>query len=189
MPKNNKLSCSYATQQRLAQSLKELMENESFDKLSVSDITSNCGLHRQTFYYHFDDKYELLEWIVYEELIEPFKTGFKLENIYEKFYNTFATMSKQKKFYQNSLKINTEELSRYISKIAYEYVKPIVKSVKADNSINIHSEENDSVFSEFMSYGISGVIICWVQKGMKDSPDEMTKYIQNIIFGIRNLLN
>ena len=188
MPKNNKLSCSYATQQKLAKSLKELMENESFEKLSVSDITSNCGLHRQTFYYHFEDKYELLDWIVYEALIKPMITDFKIDNIYEKFYNSFDTMSKERKFYQNSLKINTEELSRYVSKIAYEYVKPLVKSVKAENSINISDEINDSIVSEFLSYGILGVIICWVQRGMKDSPEVMTKSIKNVISGVKSLL-
>ena len=71
MPKNNKLGCSYSTQLKLAKSLKELMANQPFEKLSVSDITNNCSLHRQTFYYHFEDKYELLDWIVYKELIEP----------------------------------------------------------------------------------------------------------------------
>ncbi len=188
MPKNNKLGCSYATQQKLAKSLKELMENESFEKLSVSDITSNCNLHRQTFYYHFEDKYELLDWIVYEELILPIITEFKIDNIYEKFYNIFETMSRERKFYQNSLKINTEELSRYISKIAHEYVRPLVKSVKAENLIKFSDENNDSIFSEFLCYGISGVIISWVQRGMKESPQEMTMCIKSVISGVKILI-
>ena len=57
MPKNNKLGCSYSTQLKLAKSLKELMANQPFEKLSVSDITNNCSLHRQTFYYHFEDNF------------------------------------------------------------------------------------------------------------------------------------
>ena len=48
MPKNNKLGCSYSTQLKLAKSLKDLMSNQPFEKLSVSDITNNCDLHRQT---------------------------------------------------------------------------------------------------------------------------------------------
>ena len=115
-------------------------------------------------------------------------TDFKIDNIYEKFYNSFDTMSKERKFYQNSLKINTEELSRYVSKIAYEYVKPLVKSVKAENSINISDEINNRIVSEFLSYGISGVIICWVQRGMKDSPEVMTESIKNVISGVKCLL-
>ena len=85
MPKNNKLGCSYSTQLKLAKSLKELMANQPFEKLSVSDITNNCSLHRQTFYYHFEDKYELLDWIVYKELMEPLIDGFSFDNMYEHF--------------------------------------------------------------------------------------------------------
>lgn len=187
MPKNNKLGCSYATQQKLAASLKELMESQPFEKLSVSDITTNCSLHRQTFYYHFDDKYELLDWIVYEEIIEPFIDDFKMESIYDKLFNMFSTMNSEKKFYQNSLKINTEELSRYISRITYDYIAPLVKNIKSANSIKSSDEENTAIISEFLSYGITGVIICWVQRGMKDSPEIMTKRIENIIGNIRNL--
>ena len=41
MPKNNKLGCSYSTQLKLANSLKELMSTQSLEKLSVSDITNH----------------------------------------------------------------------------------------------------------------------------------------------------
>lgn len=92
MPKNNKLGCSYSTQLKLAKSLKELMANQPFEKLSVSDITNNCSLHRQTFYYHFEDKYELLDWIVYKELMEPLIDGFSFDNMYEHFMRLFTTM-------------------------------------------------------------------------------------------------
>lgn len=187
MPKNNKFGCSYATQQKLAKSLKELMLQVPFEKLSVSDITANCNLHRQTFYYHFEDKYELLDYIVYNELINPFITGFKMENIYDKIYALFSTMLGEKKFYQNSLRIDTQELSRYVSKIAYDYVKPVIKSIKSDNSINNSDELNDAIVAEFFSYGISGVIICWVQRGMKDSPKSMTKRVEKIIENIKLL--
>ncbi|MDD6728961.1 MAG: TetR/AcrR family transcriptional regulator C-terminal domain-containing protein [Eubacteriales bacterium] len=187
MPKNNKLGCSYATQQKLAVALKELMEHESFEKLSVSDITAKCGLHRQTFYYHFNDKYELLDWVVYEELINPFIADFRLDNAYEKIFDLFSTISSEKKFYQNSLKINTEELSRYITKIAYDYVKPLIKSIKLQGSIVGDDDSDETMAAEFLSYGISGVIICWIQGGMKDSPEIMTKRTQKIINGTKAL--
>lgn len=187
MPKNNKLSCSYATQQKLAASLKELMESEQFEKLSVSDITSNCNLHRQTFYYHFDDKYELLDWIIFEELINPFVENFKIEMLYNKFYELFSTMSREKKFYQNSLRINTYELSHYISRISDDYIFPLVKNIRNEAEIKTCDETNGVVFSQFLSYGITGVVICWVQHGMKDSPEIMTKRIENIINNLKKL--
>lgn len=58
------------TKQALAASIKELMEREPLSKISVGDITSNCGVNRQTFYYHFKDKYELVNWIYYTETVK-----------------------------------------------------------------------------------------------------------------------
>ena len=43
--------------------MKELMKRKSLEKITVSDIVQNCGLNRQTFYYHFQDKYDLVNWI------------------------------------------------------------------------------------------------------------------------------
>lgn len=40
-----------------------LQKSPSDDKITINDITEKCGINRQTFYYHFHDIYELIEWI------------------------------------------------------------------------------------------------------------------------------
>lgn len=54
----------------IANSLKELMRERPIRKISVQDIMSREHMKRQSFYYHFKDIYEVLEWICYEELIK-----------------------------------------------------------------------------------------------------------------------
>ena len=51
------------TRQMLAQALKELMKTSPLEKISVGDITQQAGVGRNTFYYHFKDKYDLVNWI------------------------------------------------------------------------------------------------------------------------------
>ena len=55
------------SKEAIINSFKQLMRKKSFDKISISDITNNCYLNRQTFYYHFQDKYELMNYIYYNE--------------------------------------------------------------------------------------------------------------------------
>ena len=55
------MSDSLITKRAIAAGIKELTKKKSFDKITVSDISEICGLNRQTFYYHFQDKYELVE--------------------------------------------------------------------------------------------------------------------------------
>ena len=64
---------SMGTKKALAKSLKESMKTKPFSKISVSEIVSRCGLNRKTFYYHFEDIYSLLKWMLEEEAIEVVK--------------------------------------------------------------------------------------------------------------------
>ena len=57
----------------LAESLKELTESRPIEKITIKEITDKAGVIRPTFYNHFQDKYELLEWIIMTELLEPVK--------------------------------------------------------------------------------------------------------------------
>ena len=54
---------SNLTKKALASSLKEILKTKPISKVTVSDICSNCGIRRQSFYYHFADLPELVEWI------------------------------------------------------------------------------------------------------------------------------
>ena len=51
----------------LANTLKELMNEKPLTKITVQDLTKKCGISRQTFYNHFHDIYELVEWIYLNE--------------------------------------------------------------------------------------------------------------------------
>lgn len=187
MSDKKKLNCSYDTEADMANALKELMKAKSFEKISISDITNYCGMHRQTFYYHFVDKYELLEWIVHNELILPLVNDFSLDNLYDKFMVMFDTMRAEKNFYQSALKININELFNYISNLATRQFSLLLNEIERTNNIKSHNENEIKMMSEFFGFGISGVILEWVHHGMKETPQEMVIRIKNIINAIKNL--
>ncbi len=58
------------TKRTLAASLKCFMEKKPLSKITVSEIIADCGVNRKTFYYHFEDIYALLKWMLEEEAIE-----------------------------------------------------------------------------------------------------------------------
>ena len=58
---------SNITKSALASALKELMETTPFAKITVSDICAKCNMNRKSFYYHFRDIYDLVEWACLEE--------------------------------------------------------------------------------------------------------------------------
>ena len=59
----------------LAASLIELLESYPFEKITVSQIASNCGIAKRTFYYHFRDKYDLALWSFTHQLEEYYASN------------------------------------------------------------------------------------------------------------------
>ena len=171
--------CAIKTKKKLAGALKELMKNTTFDKITVSDITEKCNVHRQTFYYHFQDRYELLDWIFLKEIIEPFTEDVDSDNIQQKFYNLFETMASNKKFYQNAMKTNSDDLTKYISKVASDQLISIFRNISNENGVTV-DEDEDILLAEFFSYGICGVVMNWAIRGMKETPKAMTEKIDRL---------
>lgn len=62
------MSDSNITKRALAEALKELMEEKPFEKITIGDICERCEMNRKSFYYHFKDKYDLVNWIFDTEL-------------------------------------------------------------------------------------------------------------------------
>lgn len=173
-------ACAMRTKKKMAGALKELMKSNSFDKITVSDIAELSNIHRQTFYYHFQDRYELLDWLLYNELLLPLLDGLNFDNMYDKLGEMFAKMKADKKFYHNALKINSEDLTRYISRVATEQFTDIVSELGRKNGVEGVDRDSDIVIAEFFGYGITGVVMSWANRGMKESPEVMTMRIQNL---------
>ncbi len=87
------------TKRLIADGFKELMMKKSFEKLSIMDITTIAGIRRPSFYNHFQDKYDLLEWIVTDEVISPC-VPFLQSGEYEKaLCAAFSAILAEKNFY------------------------------------------------------------------------------------------
>ena len=56
------------TKALLGQKFKELVVKKSFDKITIKMITDEAGVIRPTFYNYFRDKYEVMEWLLWEDV-------------------------------------------------------------------------------------------------------------------------
>lgn len=64
---------SLATKKALAAALKKLMVNKPISKITVRELVAECGINRNSFYYHFEDIYALFKWMVESEAVEIVK--------------------------------------------------------------------------------------------------------------------
>ena len=87
----------------LAESLKELATKKPIDKITIKEITDKAGVIRPTFYNHFQDKYELLEWITVNELFAPVEPLLANGMFKEAVTFTLTALEKEKSFYLRAI--------------------------------------------------------------------------------------
>lgn len=161
----------------LAQALKRLTKRKSFDKITITDITHESGYNRQTFYYHFRDKYELLSWIYEYDAHQIFDEHLSFENWHKYIAALLHQMRKEKPFYINT--IHSDD--RYFQ----SYIFALTKSIFyiAIDHLDIHHQlgENDKIFySEFFSFGVSGILVNWAKNDMKEEPDKVSVNLKSL---------
>lgn len=92
------------TDYMLAAALKKCMTKAPLDKITVKDITDVCGVSRQTFYRHFQDKQDLVNWYFEVILEESFRHMGKGKTIYEGLVNKFSFIQREKVFFAEAFK-------------------------------------------------------------------------------------
>lgn len=174
------------TRRIIAQSFKELMMKKSFEKITVADITSNCGFNRQTFYYHFKDKYDLLNQIFYNEIICELTNGMTLTNWSDKCLVMLKTMKKDEKFYKNATKsANSEEFRNYIFAVYRDLFYDVIGRLAEEYTLRSFDR---AFVSRFFAFGVAGTIIDWVENGMKESAESLTAHMTTIIDDCKSLV-
>lgn len=171
------MSDSLITKKSIAYALKSLIPTKPFDKISISDITKACGLNRQTFYYHFQDKYELLTWIYYNEGFSFIIDGITFENWDKKILLLLEIMKKDQSFYCHTIKNDSHYFMDYLLEITSALFREAIEALDTNHVV---SEDQKQFFSEFYAYGICGVILSWVQSNMKQAPSEVAKNFKKL---------
>jgi probable dihydroxyacetone kinase regulator len=175
------MSDSLITKKAIATGMKELTRTKSFDKITVSDITEICGLNRQTFYYHFQDKYELVNWIYYNDIIATVADDLTYENSIDKVQQMLTKMKSEDYFYQNTLKVTVKnEFEEYLFKIISELFFDLIKRIAKNTNME---DEEIRFIAEFYAFGMTGTVISWAQHGMKETPQYLTTQIENLVYG------
>ena len=99
---------SLRTKQALADSLMKLLNRRTLNRITVSDITDDCGVNRQTFYYHFHDVYDLLQWMLENQFEENFSANTSHANWKLLTQDLYERLLEHKTFYLPCRTISSE---------------------------------------------------------------------------------
>ena len=173
---------SNLTKKALLVAFGELLEEKHFKDITITDITSRCGLNRMTFYYHFDNIYELMIWGLEAQMREVSKDYINYENwktgYLRVFYFALERKTYIKKIFQT---LEQENLEHYLNKIAERMVLAVIEDKCGEKKI----KEDDKLFTaQVMSYVLVGILMSWVSRGMKETPEIMIKRTGRLLDGM-----
>ncbi|WIV11873.1 TetR/AcrR family transcriptional regulator C-terminal domain-containing protein [Proteiniborus sp. MB09-C3] len=171
------MSDSSITKQALATSMKELMMECPLSKINIGDIVERCNLSRKSFYYHFKDKYDLVNWIYYTEFASNFQNNSDifgwslLESICEFFYENKA-------FYRNALEVRGQNsFYDYFGELLSPVIEIHFRSIFGDS-------EHKEFYITFYTNAIRTSITNWLSEGAKILPKEYVELIKSAVMGV-----
>lgn len=159
----------------LAESFKKLALRQPIEKITIKEITDRAGVIRPTFYNHFQDKYELLEWIILTDLLEPIRPLIENRMMHEALLLLFINIEKERDFYMQTVRL---EGQNSFEAIARECVKGILLEIMEKNAVNkipkFHWLTPERV-AEYYAQSMCSVVIVWIKSKMTISAKELVE--------------
>ncbi len=169
-------------EQEMADSLKRLVLKEPFDKITIKQITDGAGVIRVTFYNHFQDKYDLLGWIIRKEILEPM--GILMQNgLYKEAVTLiFTNIQRDGAFYQRAVKIEGQNSFREISEnCIFELLHAIFSEYADKHKKNPeHPWLTVDYLAKYYAQSMNFILIHWIEEGMTIPPSEVAQIYEYV---------
>lgn len=174
MSKNTtKMAISYA--------FKELLLEKPYNKITVKDISERCGINRQTFYYHFLDIPNMVEWICNDDVSKVINFDITYENWQESFLLIFELLEKDKAFIMNIYHhVSHEILTNFLHQATYRMLMQVLE--EKSSNIKVSQTERDFI-ANFYKYGFVGLVLDRVNHDMQEDPHLIIERLDSLIKG------
>ncbi|WP_070120909.1 TetR/AcrR family transcriptional regulator [Bacillus marinisedimentorum] len=169
------------TKKALAESLKKQMQTIPLAKITVNNIVKECELNRRTFYYYFNDIYDLLEWIYKTELKEVVGEDKTYVSWQKGLLEIFKYLYKNKKIVMNTYhSIDRDILENHLYNESFTIILGVVNEFA--KGLNV-SEQDKRYVANFYKIALVGVIIDWIKNNMMEDTEEIVHNLDKIISG------
>ncbi|UTR13573.1 TetR family transcriptional regulator C-terminal domain-containing protein [Salipaludibacillus sp. LMS25] len=172
---------SHRTKKALAFSLKKLLQRTTLEKITVKDIVNVCGVNRQTFYYHFHDVYELLEWLFANEVTKAIADKNTYDTWQQGFLQVLNYIENNKPVVMNTYhSLGREHLERYLYRFVFKLMINVINEQAKGLSV---TEDNKRFIADFYKYAFVGIVIEWIREGMEECPQAISEKLSKLIDG------
>ena len=165
---------SQVTKRALEQSLKNLLLKKPLTKITVGDIADDCGINRMTFYYHFKDIYDLVEWSALDEnkTYETWQQGL---------LQIFEAVQANKPFILNVYRcVHREQVEKYLQPLVDRLLLDVVDEEAGEMTVRA---EDRQFIAQVYSYIFIGLMLDWIKDDMREDPQQLVDRLAKLIKG------
>ncbi len=172
---------SQVTKRALEASLKHLLLQKPLNKITINDIAEDCGINRMTFYYHFKDIYDLIEWSCEEDASRALAGKKTYETWQQGLLQIFEAVLENKPFIMNVYhSVSREQVENYLYKLTYNLMEGVVEEQAQGMSVRAE----DKIFiATVYKYVFVGLMLDWIKGNMKDDPALLVDRLDQVIHG------
>ena len=172
---------SQVTKRALEASLKNLLLQKPLSKITISDITEDCGINRMTFYYHFKDIYDLVEWSCQEDASKALAGNKTYETWQQGFLQLFKAVQDNKPFIMNVYhSVSREQVENYLYKVTYDLLEGVVEEQARGMSVR---DEDKAFIASVYKYAFVGLMLDWIKDDMREDPQQIVDRLARLIKG------
>ena len=164
----------------IADAARTLLFENKVKKLTVKDIVEYCHITRQTFYYHFEDIPDLLEWVLTQGLEKIMEECLTKENEEEALRYFLAVWINAKPLVEKGLQTNyRDELEKLLPQAMHRFFEQVAQQ---KHMYENYSQSDLKMVLRYHSYGVMGLLREWTQEDTKQL-DHIVHQLYRIIKG------
>lgn len=172
---------SQVTKRALEQSLKNLLLKKPLTKITVSDITDDCGINRMTFYYHFKDIYDLVEWSCLEDAKRALDEKKTYDTWQQGLLQIFKAVQENKSFILNVYRcVHREQVEKYLQPLVDQLLLNVINEEAAGITVR---DEDKQFIAQVYSYMFIGLMLDWIKDDMREDPQQIVEKLSKLIKG------
>ena len=172
------------TKKVLKDALVELLKKKQFSKITVSELTKSCNLNRMTFYYHFKDIYDLLDWALCCQA-DKLVLMYDPKDLAKNMKIILGFLFQQKEVALNIYHSNAVDL---LEKYLFKIVDELVNRELSKKLVNSDLEEDDRLMiRNFYNHAFVGIIKDWIKHGLVHDQDEVVEKLALLLKGSMDL--
>ena len=172
---------SQVTKRALEQSLKNLLLKKPLSKITISDLTEDCGMNRMTFYYHFKDIYDLVEWSCLTHAKRALDEKKTYDTWQQGFLQILEAVQANKPFIMNVYHcVHREQVEIYLRPLVEDLILNVVN--EEAGGLNVRDEDKTFIVQAY-SYIFIGIMLDWIKEDMQENPQEIVERLNKLIKG------